>query len=418
MVGYGGTCIVISDRSQRQIVYKICEKYERQTFDDRVERKFNKTFTNFSEILEKLGDGVPPSKILFEDKRSLVYSQDYIHALYRFTRKSLADVMEIYFQLLQKGFVIIDINCRNFGYDDSSKLRLFDIHSFITDLSDTSQTHLNLCILLSALEHSNSHLCTRTMMSSILDFEDAVIIDKIAKFGVCYESFAKGMLVNKIEEAVLIACRTDLTSKKYDTYQHLTVDDSMINLTSHTLLKYEIVKKLVEQVGSLNITSVLDAGCAIGAIGNTLAQQYPHLTVSLNNITASELKMAKEMACYAGLENVSFSSDNIMTLTQQHDLGLYFALFHHLLRGSTIDIILEALMKQVKKYAVVEVPLKGDKLLENVGGVELEGNFKVLLSADHLRHELLKNFSVLFEGPIVYPNSPDLFRHYFVIERL
>lgn len=217
--------------------------------------------------------------------------------------------------------------------------------------------------------------------------------------------------------------------KKYKDYQYVNIyNNGSINaleLESHTLKKFNIAKSVANEC-----TSVLDAGCSLGGIGLSLSFLDNVKSVTLNNITEYELNVAKEIHNEL-LKNknnpqhnkeILFSSDNIITLEKEYDLTLYFALIHHILKSETIDFIINMIYHQTKKYTVVEVPLKGDTLLNNVirdSGLEdpWSDRYVPLINADSFIKYLSGKFQVLSVHHIDY-GSDKLIRHAFVCKKI
>lgn len=207
----------------------------------------------------------------------------------------------------------------------------------------------------------------------------------------------------------------ELTLGSYNDYQHITISEpGVITLHSHTQSKYDIANKYI-----YNMDSVLDAGCSLGGIGLKLAvnnQINPNFKVILDNVTASELNVAIEIGGKLGLTNVVYTTESLTNLNIKVDMGLYFAIFHHLLRTFTFDSLMELVKSQVSKIAIIELPLQGDALLANiVAGHEDPWNnqFSALASNESLKLNLSRYFNVVDEIKMNY-GSGNLNRVAFV----
>lgn len=208
-------------------------------------------------------------------------------------------------------------------------------------------------------------------------------------------------------------------SKKYNDYQIIDVINGVIHLKNHTLEKYvTVIKNVFNQPNSNNIKTVLDAGCALGGIGLKIATINGIEKVTLNNVTKSELNTSKEIAKLCNISNIEFSDDNIFNIKDNYDLTMYFALIHHLSRVKDITNILQMIRDQTNLYTVIEIPIKGDVLLDKIVEASKIENpwinrYKVLSSVNELSEQIETIFDVLSIYKIEY-GSDDLNRYAFV----
>lgn len=204
-----------------------------------------------------------------------------------------------------------------------------------------------------------------------------------------------------------------LTKGSYNDYQAIDIPETgVIVLHSHTKTKYDIAKKYVTP----QITSVLDAGCSLGGIGLKLANDDGISKVILDNITVSELATAKEIGGKLGLTNVEYSSEGLVSLDVKVSMGLYFAIFHHLLRAHSFDDLMKLVIRQVSDVAVIELPIKGDALLANIVSTcedPWNTRYATLESADSFKNAVSKYFNVVEHIKMDYGNG-NLNRHTFV----
>lgn len=213
--------------------------------------------------------------------------------------------------------------------------------------------------------------------------------------------------------------------KHYNDYQVIDITGDVITLGSHTLLKYNtVIQNIFNQFdnevtfGKSNIRTVLDAGCSLGGIGLKISKNNNIESVMLNNVTVSELNVSKEIAELCGIKNVIFSSDNIFDVKDRFDLTMYFALIHHLLRCKDITEILQMIRCQTNMYTVMEIPVQGDALLDNIVNASQIQNpwstrYKALTSVDVLKQSIETVFDVIRVHEIEY-GSKDLCRYVFI----
>lgn len=206
-------------------------------------------------------------------------------------------------------------------------------------------------------------------------------------------------------------------------YQHVRIDKSGdMAVFGHTDTKLTWAIRGYHQLNnSKESVTILDAGCSIGGIGLSLLHRFNCL-VTLNNVTKSELDIARQLIGEMEREKqgkVTLTSLNLMDLDFQYDLTLYFAVVHHVLRSCEIDEILRHIRKQTGQVCVIEVPLQGDALLNNIVSASNISDpwvtrFQCLSSVEAFLDTLsAANFSVLEHMEIVY-GSGDLKRHVFI----
>lgn len=204
-----------------------------------------------------------------------------------------------------------------------------------------------------------------------------------------------------------------LTKGSYNDYQAIDIPETgVIVLHSHTLTKYEIAKKYITP----QITSVLDAGCSLGGIGLKLANDDGISKVILDNITVSELETAKEIGGKLGLTNVEYTTEGLVSLDVKINMGLYFAIFHHLLRSHSFDDLMKLVIRQVSDVAVIELPIKGDALLANIVSTcddPWNTRYATLASVESFKQAVSAYFTVAEHIKMDYGNG-DLNRHTFV----
>jgi 2-polyprenyl-3-methyl-5-hydroxy-6-metoxy-1,4-benzoquinol methylase len=402
----GGSCICFRQVNDNNIignyVYKLCIKN-------------NATLNNLAYYINLLHDIIPKTQILYENDGCIIYKQEAVSAITNIkylNKKLVYEIITLYRFIINKGYKLVDANYLNFGYNSDNVLKLFDIHDFNTLNYDDS---LNIVIFLKMFYKVNS-MENNDNLHNISS--DEVINTASAYLDNAYIDFLKMCKNNAYNDDIYQNLIKTMSDKYYINYQYVYIFDKMIELDSHTDIKYNLAYDLFKEVGSENITSIIDAGCSLGGIALKLAQTFPNIIATCNNITSSELDTAKEIANYTNIQNALFLGNNIMEkpVTTKYDVGLYYAIFHHILRNNNIFTIFAHIKEQVNKYAIIELPFKGDALLDMICNSKFNLNYKVLTSPEIFITYLYGYFKLLSYGPIYYPHSPDLNRYYFKLE--
>ena len=120
-------------------------------------------------------------------------------------------------------------------------------------------------------------------------------------------------------------------------------------------------------------------------------------------------------------KNVKYSDENVFDIKGNFDLTMYYALVHHLLRVKTFDEIMVMIVKQTNKYTILEIPVKGDALLDNIikasqindPWTATTGRYYPLTSCGILFTCLSKHFEIVSVQKMHY-GSGNLARYAFV----
>ena len=397
----GGTCLCLLSNNN---LIKICKKN-------------NNTLNNFKYYVNILliNNLIPLTEILYEDSDSLIYLQKKIDTYDTINNNFYIDILEIFVKILKLGFKLTDIYYRNFGYDNG-KIYLIDIHDFV-DINDNNDLNtINIFNMTISLLYNN--LIKINESNQLLNEN---IIDTYLP--IPYSKLIKNFLFNNYSDIddIILQIKNNLNLniiKKYKDYQSIKIDiNKKIILEGHTLIKYLITNKIITKYH--NQFTLLDAGCSLGGIGLNIAQNYNSF-ITLNNITTNELNTAKEISSLCNITNVEFTNINILNIENKYDITLYFAILHHLLKYKKPEEIIDILKKQTKDYMIIEIPIKGDKLLDLVVNniVEpWENNYKILESHNNFINFIKNNnLYILESGKIYYPNSNDLNRYYYLIK--
>jgi hypothetical protein len=207
---------------------------------------------------------------------------------------------------------------------------------------------------------------------------------------------------------------------KYNDYQYIEISkEGNIMLGNHTLDKFTIVKNFIGLVG-MDEFSLIDYGCSIGGIALSVAQMWPRSKVFLNNITRGELVICNKIKKDLLISNAVIENKNIVSDERVYDICLYFAILHHILKNMKFDDVMKMVLRQVGRYAVIELPFGHDALLSTVkNGARLryEETFCFLENIDVFKEKIEKYFTVRDIIKMDYKND-NLNRYAFVLEKL
>lgn len=336
---HGGHMLCFESHNSLSVI-KLCQK--------RADIEAIKSWADFRYRADMLSNnGIPIANyvdFLYEDEYSFAFTQIRCVPL-DLTDISLSitcKIANILCQMLLKGCLLPDLFLHNFGLGRGPQVILYDFHDNI--VTDESQ-----CDLL------KKSLC-KIVPSAILASKFIKIIDTI-KGNPC-----KTLLPLALEwqfEAIKNSCIS------FSDYQYLQLRDANLQLSKHTLVKFEFVKQfLLSRAADFKADSLLDAGCSLGGIGLKTALEFQIYNLTLNNVTTLELRIAKKVAQECLMTHcTTFCNRDIMKIDGQWSITMYFALIHHLLRAYSIDEILGKIALQTKQYCFIEVPFKGDHLL-------------------------------------------------------
>lgn len=324
--------------------------------------------------------------LVYENEKYFVYKQARCEriTLQNLSVKTVVDILNIFKKLLECNIILPDMYYRNFGYY-RNKCYIFD---YCDENSFGNVTNKFL-------------ICTMFHLFSVLfNCKPSVDIEEIKSLQFGKDNFPI-MFANFLED--LYCARNpnirdcldyleEKLSKSYNQYQDVKIDKTgTIVLGSHTNFKYNLSKTIV----NFSTKSVLDAGGCIGGISCKLAQEYPDCHVTVNNITMNEISVAKEIKDSLKLQNVSLNTDNITTIKNKYDVTLYFALVHHLLKNMTFDEVMLQILRQTNSHTIIEFPLKGDVLLDEVIKQSKDSStYNILESVETVKNELSKYFCV------------------------
>lgn len=388
---YGGSVICFYTNNK---IIKLCKK-DTSTLQN---------LQYYIDILLK-NELIPNTKILFENNDCLVYEQAFVNQIYIITKKVVKDILELFQKFISLNIISTDNFYKNFGYLNN-KLVLFDIHDFIelTKIEDNNKLNvLGFSQTFYYLFYDKYR--SIGLKKTIEEIIESNFCSDI--FPIEYSNFLKNIYNCNYDCHIKIDC-----SNKYINYQYININENgYMSLDNHTLLKYNLISNFKDY------NSVLDAGCSLGGIGLKLAYDNPNIFITLNNMTDNELNTAREISSNCTILNVNFDDRNLINITESYDLTLYFAILHHIIRTIGVKNTMELIKKQTNMYSIIEIPFKGDALLNKVFNGNYD-NIIELCSVDNFIKCLKEyNFELLEYGHIYYPNSSDLNRYYFKLKK-
>lgn len=383
-------------------------------------KRNNDTLKRFNHYLaiSIANDLTVPTKIVYMDDNCIVYEQLLVEEITKITPDIVKQILKSFHKYMSLGFKPSDISYRNYGLM-GEKVYMFDLHDFVEIDYDNTLNVKNIFRIFDMLFNQER----ASKLSDENRYEHYVQGHSL--IGKKYKKYITKLQENNLADIneYVLEIYEDLDkgfkSFHYD-YQLIRVleyESNKIELLGHTEDKYLLAKKIIQDNPG-QISTVLDAGCSLGGIGCKIAQRNPHMFVTLNNITESELAFAEGLAQKTGCKNTSLDNTNLINVNDKYDLTLYFAILHHMFRQSSPVDVIEMIKRQTNKYSVIEIPLKGDTLLNLLMNHEdhWNSNFYMLEDAHTFTDFLQANgLSVIEHNQIVYPNSSDLNRHYFIV---
>lgn len=200
-------------------------------------------------------------------------------------------------------------------------------------------------------------------------------------------------------------------------YQRFEIDvDGRVRVFDSTLEKVQISLRALDlaQPGA----SVLDVGCAEGAMGAAIAQARPSSSVRVVNGSPHEAEGVRALVAAAAGGNIAFEHAWVTAKTAPADVTLWFAVLHHILSGTSPEDAVNMVADVTAKIAVVEVPIHGDALLSNWMQKTAAGTYDVLRDRDTARAWLETRFDVVAQEDMTYAGTAgDLVRVAFTCRR-
>lgn len=409
---HGGSCLCFVD-NKREYVYKFV-----------MLRNNLEAFMNFVDLLKT--DSIPHleiTEILYQrnSENILIYKQRFCTVIKNtnVNDKFMIDHCVLLKKILDHHILIPDTFYKNFCIS-SNKMLIYDYHDigYAKDIGDLEMDFFYVNLLLNI----------RTYLDPTNVSQNVAEIEKLVDHKFCVQSsIIKDKIMSRNMAAIIKMFdvmeeyfRTNLV-KEYNIYQYVKVNrDGEICLSEHTLQKYTFASQIITlpDISPNMEYTVLDAGCCIGGISLKLAQSYPNLTVHCNNITTTELNTCSEIANRCNIVKHCVDNTNIINLKQSFDITMYFAIIHHLLKSATFDQVINMVLSQTKMYTIIELPVKGDKLLDMVIHDAQEShkqNYKHLDSLISLLAKLSEKMDMITYTKINYGNN-DLVRYAILLK--
>lgn len=199
----------------------------------------------------------------------------------------------------------------------------------------------------------------------------------------------------------------------FPTYQSGNIDNKNVTLYKDTLSKYNIVEKLLKTINGENI-NVIDYGCVNGLLGIKIKKEYDNVNMVLCTSEDDEINASMENIKKSGLElSIKKLYLSPKTLTdEKYDITLFFAIVHHLLHQTkSKEFLLNMLVKNTKKYSIIEVPLKEDTHF-NAYAKSCPEEFKIFETIDNVKEFLSSKFIILYIDKVNYPQYGNKYCRY------
>jgi hypothetical protein len=411
-LGYGGTCLSYID--PHNIVYKICLK------ENNVVLQTPDAFLAHCNSLRLAGVNIlPPIDIVFDNEHFIVYTQDFCNPISKINSLVIIETLRSLRSMIQNKYKLTDIYYRNYGIYHN-KIVIYDYHDH-KEFDQIDHTYIcHLAHMFSLYYHGSVYESIEIGIEDIIvdnfcsaHFQDHRVSELFKQLYRLDFDAALTILNELIEKF------KDLTETKFEDYQFIGIDrEGQLNLSGHTKLKYQLANIAVNLLPP-DFTAI-DCGCSLGGIGCKIAHDNPLSHVTLNNLTTSELLTAEKISQWICINNVSFNNTNIVNDARSYDLTMYFALVHHLLKDIPFIQLIQFIHSMTNKYAVMDVPLKGDALLDMImanGNLHYNQSF-VLLESVEIFQEAIKDYFTIVHSEKIEYGSSDLNRHGFVLKKI
>jgi hypothetical protein len=428
-LGCGGTCIYVFKYEDK--VYKICLKNIVNKNDCIEHNTILGSIANFKNHIKKLIDInikiVKPTDYLYENNSFLLYSQPYCEAIEnKITNYVLLNILVNIKNMIIGKYFIPDIYYNNFGFIEN-EIFIYDYHN-ISEYNSDDQYYISQLATLFSL---NKYETLYKNNGSIIDI-DILQNDNFGKnyLDDTHVQLLKNLFIKNFDKSIelfdiIIETLKDASIQKITNYQYLEINrENKLSLNLHTKFKWDKFMKLYNLHVNYNndiIETVVDYGCSIGGIGLKIAQDYPKIKVTLNNINDSELKICRKLKNELFLNNIIINDENVRFIQNKYDVTMYYAILHHILKNETMENIIELINIQTNKYSIIELPFGNDALLCNVmkdGIVNYNDTFYYLENIEYFIKKINKYFDVLEYEKIDYgENSKDLNRFLFILKK-
>jgi hypothetical protein len=418
-VGSGGSCITFASDNIKynDLIIKVCIKQNDNVTKDA------ETFVKFSDLLKENNIKIlPPHEILFENQKFFIYTQSKCRPLShsKIIQSHIIKILGIFKNLLHGKIQISDMFIKNFGIYKND-IHLYDYHSNNFFYSD-DRYYINHIAHYFELYY-NTNLYGSNDVFDTLKLIDANFGANIFPYDVY--KMLECLYNYKFDDAIILLKNIINTYKSeikcsYNEYQYIDINSRFeLSVRNHTLYKLQTVQQLIKYT-DLSKFSVMDYGCCNGGIGLSIAQQFPNSNVHMSNICTKELDICNEIKDKCVLSNVTIHNMNVVNDINSYDICLYFAILHHVLNYKTMDEIINMVLKQSKKYAIIELPFGNDLLLKNVKNQneknkdleQYNKSYYYLETTEQFISKITPFFNIIEYGKIDY-NTQNLNRYFF-----
>jgi 2-polyprenyl-3-methyl-5-hydroxy-6-metoxy-1,4-benzoquinol methylase len=407
-IGVGGSSICFSYTTN--VVIKICLLNSVENFINS-----NYYFKNNSVNI------LPIIDIIYVYKNFIIYTQHHCYPVENINSKFVFNALEILKKMLLCKVTVVDLYYKNFGMYKND-IFIYDFHETKSIYSKDNYYIIHLFNIFNIyfnkaskkINHSLNDIINHNFFNTITD--NCVYSLLLNLNNECFDNAINDIL------SIQFLLKNN-SGKHFNNYQNLSIGENFtVQLHDHTLEKFNYFYFLLENkfINQHENLFILDAGCSIGGIGLKIAQLYPNFTVLLNNINNDEINICSQNIDDLCMTNISIYSDNLKSLDKQFDCTLYFAILHHLLKfEDKFDNIVDMIKYQTKHYTIIEVPLIGDALLNNIinnSNVNYHDTFRYLENKDLFLEKFIPFFDIIMCEKIIYGNG-DLNRYVFILKK-
>lgn len=412
--GCGGTCICFLSSLYPGSVIKICKKNESVL-------KSSKSFLNYCDMLKSNDVNIlGVNEIIWENENFFIYTQNECSLIYSVNKLILVKILKFVRNLIVKKIKINDLFHKNFGLYLNDVV-MYDFHDYCENFDSMENYFVcHLAHLFNMYYRSRLFYGVNLTIDILkqMNYGKNVFPGNVSSllFNLCEFNYDVGVV---LIDQIINSVGREITIK-YNDYQYIEISkEGNIMLGNHTLDKFTIVKNFIGLVG-MDEFSLIDYGCSIGGIALSVAQMWPRSKVFLNNITRGELVICNKIKKDLLISNAVIENKNIVSDERVYDICLYFAILHHILKNMKFDDVMKMVLRQVGRYAVIELPFGHDALLSTVkNGARLryEETFCFLENIDVFKEKIEKYFTVRDIIKMDYKND-NLNRYAFVLEKL
>lgn len=414
-VGFGGSCISFINENDNNIIYKVCLKK-----DNTVMANSKKFIRHMNILIKNKINALPALDVVYEDDYFFIYTQNFCNPISTINANNLCMMLKSIKQMIVSKYRLPDIFFRNFGIY-KNELIIYDYHDYSDFYTEDYLYIVHIAHLFSLYYKKNyvfDNLFTR--IKNIInnnyceEYFDNKDISKLLKSLYQWDMDIAVEYFDKLIESVSNDIKLDIIN-----YQYIHIDkNGILNLDNHTLEKFNLVNIILDKMPEK--FTVIDCGCSLGGIGIKIGQLYSNASITLNNITKSEIETAENITNHLCMNNVIYNTENLITHENSYDCTLYFAILHHILKNLTFDEVMRKVYNMTNIYAIIELPFGKDALLRKImesSLMDYKSSYYYLQNIELFLGEVGKYFEVISYKEINY-GSTDLERYGFVLKKI